>query len=78
MTATINIKKADLKKALVAMKVKGIKPKSMVALGDDIATEIDFKTPADLWDASGRVSSLKGDEYNVDELLKSLLPDGKK
>lgn len=75
--ATINLKKSNLKKALVKMKITGVKPKSMVAVGDDIITEVDYKNPKDLYEA-GNLEGITGSEFKVDELIGQLLPDGKK
>lgn len=70
--ATINIKKTNLKKALCAMKVKGVKPKSMVSIGDEIITEVDYKNPKDLYEVGELQNTLKGDEYKTDELIAAL------
>lgn len=72
--ATINIKKADLKKALCAMKIKGIKAKNLVEISGELITEVDFKNPKDLYEVGLLQNTLTGSEFNVDELVNKLIP----
>jgi len=71
---TINIKKTELKKALCAAKIEGVKVKSIVPFGDSFIADVDFKNGKDLYEMGVKQNTLTGNEYSTDELIAKLSP----
>lgn len=63
--ATIKIKKLDFKKLQVATRMNSIKIANAMEIGDTVLTELDFRTPNDLWEAGQLFTVVKGNEFDA-------------